>query len=215
MIAGYPRKFTIPDLGELYSRDYDERMVRWRNLGAIDKSRNIIKMTSDVPKPLKSVLEVGAGTGAVLRELAAAGICAALTGIEIGSNRQKEQRMQVESAEVHLHGYDGLRIPYDDASFDLVYATHVLEHVVDERGFLGELRRVSRRFVYLEVPCELIWGTSYRSLQRTLNIGHINAYTPEAFALTVETSGLAVSVWNCSTTASRFNDSAPLVGELH
>jgi len=34
--------------------------------------------------------------------------------------------------------------------------------------------------------------TSAGSLQRTLDIGHINAYTPESFALTLATSGLAI-----------------------
>lgn len=184
--------FTVPDLAELYSRTYDERMIQWRLLCARDKSRNILQMTPEGAKPIPSILEVGCGTGAVLRELAAAGVGNTLTGVEIGSTRSRDQQMTVAGSTVHIHGYDGVKIPYDNASFDLVYATHVLEHVLDERGFLAELRRVSKRYVYVEVPCELHFRTSYKSLQTTLEVGHINSYTPESFALTLETSGLAV-----------------------
>ena len=60
--------------------------------------------------------------------------------------------------------------------------------------FLGELARVSRQFVYVEVPCEVHWRTTFDSLQKTLKqSGHINAYTPETFGLTLETSGLQVA----------------------
>jgi ubiquinone/menaquinone biosynthesis C-methylase UbiE len=184
--------FKVPDLNELYSRTYDESMNRWRQLGAIDKARNLSQITGDVPKPLCRVLEVGCGNGAVLRELAAEGFGSDLVGIEIGKTRSKEEKTRINGAALHIHGYDGARIPYDDCSFDLVYATHVLEHVLDERGFLSELRRVSRAQVYLEVPCELGLRASRRSLQKTLDIGHINSYTPESFALTIETCGLIV-----------------------
>jgi len=192
MTFGQLRAFTIPDLGELYSKTYDERMTRWRTICAADKSRNILKMTAEIIKPIPSILEVGCGTGAVLRELASSDVGSTLTGIEIGSTRSKDRQTTVGETTIHIEGYDGVRIPYEDASFDLVYATHVLEHVLDERGFLSEMRRVSRRYLYLEVPCELGVRTSYKSLQRTLDIGHINSYTRGSFALTLETSGLAV-----------------------
>ncbi len=184
--------FKVPDLTELYSRTYDESMDRWRSLGAIDKARNLSQITRNVTKPVCRVLEVGCGNGAVLRELAAETFGSDLVGIEIGTTRSREEKTTVNGSAMHIHGYDGVRIPYDDRTFDLVYATHVLEHVLDERGFLSELRRVSQGLVYLEVPCELGMRTSRKSLQKTLDIGHINSYTPESFALTIETSGLVV-----------------------
>jgi ubiquinone/menaquinone biosynthesis C-methylase UbiE len=186
------KNFTVPDLCDLYSREYGESMTRWRMLGAVDKSRNIKRMTADIARPVPSILEVGCGTGAVLRELAASGFASNLTGIDIGATRSKDEQTIIGSTLIHIHGYDGVRIPYEDATFDLVYATHVLEHVLDERGFLSELRRVSRQYVYVEVPCELHMRTSYKALQRSLDVGHINSYTPASFALKLETSGLAV-----------------------
>lgn len=202
------KNFAMPDLSELYSRAYDERMICWRDICALDKSRNIEKMIAEFPKPIPAILDVGCGTGAVLRDLAASGVGLTLTGIEIGPTHSEEWQTSRGGSTIRMHGYDGVRIPYGDASFDLVYATHVLEHVADERGFLRELRRVSRRHVYVEVPCELGMRTSHNSLQRTLDIGHINSYTPESFALTLETSGLVVrrlELFDHSYAVHRFN----------
>ena len=39
---------------------------------------------------------------------------------------------------------DLVDLPFDDASFDLVLCSHVLEHVADDRAALRELRRVLR-----------------------------------------------------------------------
>jgi SAM-dependent methyltransferase len=178
----------LPDLKELYSKKYDERMQQWRTLGAIDKGRNIECMIESLRSEIGSVLEVGCGTGAVLAQVAARKIGTQFTGVEIGTERPQ----QPKQGDLCIRGYDGETIPYDDRSFDLVYATHVLEHVTDERGFLDEIRRVARRYIYIEVPCELHLRTTRRALQGTLNIGHINAYTPDSFALQLETSGLRV-----------------------
>jgi hypothetical protein len=69
----------------------------------------------------------------------------------------------------------------------------VLEHVPEPRAFLRELARVARNFIYLEVPCELHARTNRRALQSTLDIGHINFYTPDTFRLVLETAGLHVA----------------------
>src|ERR1039458_7111794 len=116
---GKLRNFTIPDLAELYSQTYDERMTRWRARCAVDKSRNIVKMTADVANPIPSILEVGCGTGAVLQELAASGIGSSLTGIEIGSTRSQDKQSSIGGVTIRIRGYDGVKIPYADASLDL------------------------------------------------------------------------------------------------
>ena len=37
------------------------------------------------------------------------------------------------------------RLPFGDASFDTVICTHVLEHMLDLRAMVAELRRVCRK----------------------------------------------------------------------
>jgi SAM-dependent methyltransferase len=47
--------------------------------------------------------------------------------------------------------YDGNKFPFEDASFDYVICSHVLEHVENVDFFLSELFRVAKRG-YLEYP---------------------------------------------------------------
>ncbi|MEI9993271.1 MAG: class I SAM-dependent methyltransferase [Rhizomicrobium sp.] len=183
--------FKVPDLVELYSRPYDRKTLEWREIGARDKASNIEALTRPVRGEIGTVLEVGCGTGMVLEKLAQRGLGHSFTGIEISDGRVATAKAN-SGAEIRIEPYDGRTIPFADESFDLVYATHVLEHVVDPRGFLHELRRVARRYVYVEVPCEITAHVSHRSMQPTLNIGHINAYSPMSLALTLETSGLVI-----------------------
>jgi hypothetical protein len=50
---------------------------------------------------------------------------------------------------------DGLNLPFADASFDVVHSSAVIEHVgsrANQRRFIAELHRVSRRAVFLTTP---------------------------------------------------------------
>lgn len=46
------------------------------------------------------------------------------------------------------------RLPFPDRHFDTVICTHVLEHILDIRAAIGELRRICRRRLILVVPLE-------------------------------------------------------------
>src|ERR1700722_7043310 len=201
--------FDIPDLITLYSQPYDAKMEQWRKLGAVDKGANIAKICEPIYSEFCNVLEVGCGTGAVLEELAKRWATPKFSGVEIGDSLSKSREWFEDR--IVVCGYDGVTLPYGDSVFDFVYATHVLEHVTDERNFLRELRRVAKRYIFVEVPCELHLRASYKNLQPTLNIGHINAYTPESFVLTLETSGLRVEqigIFDHSYPFYRFGTSA-------
>lgn len=181
--------FAVPDLAALYTQPYNPEMLQWRALGALDKADNIETMCKAVDGRITSVLEVGCGTGAVLQQLAARHVGSTFRGIDIGSRSGEKRQIQ---GDITISDYDGKNIPFEDASFDLVYATHVLEHVVEERRFLLELRRVTQQYVYVEVPCELHMRTNHSSLQATLLIGHINHYSFWSFAQKLETAGLRI-----------------------
>jgi SAM-dependent methyltransferase len=199
--------FRPPNLDRLYREPSSPQRRAWRRLGARDKVRNLLELVAPYRDQIASLLEVGCGTGAVLDELAHV-LGTEHVGLDIGEPVRSTNA-------VRFARYDGVTIPFDDRAFDLVYATHVVEHVRDQRGFLLELRRVARRYVYVEVPCELHLRTTQSALQASLDIGHINAYTPESFALLLATSGLGVQrleVFDHSYAMHRFH--APAITAL-
>lgn len=179
--------FSVGRHNSHYEGGYSESELEWLRICAADKARNLQQLVGR--HPVASVLEVGCGSGAVLSEVRRRGVGTQHVGVDMADPRA---HLQPAAAGLDIHTYDGRTLPFADQSFDLVYATHVVEHVPDPRGFLAELRRVSKGLIYLEVPCELHMRATRDSLQRTLDIGHINAYTPEGFALLVQTAKLSI-----------------------
>ena len=180
--------FVVPRYNEHYEGAYDERALEWRRLGARDKAANLSSLLQG--QAVGSVLEVGCGTGAVLAAVARAGIGQSHTGVDLAD---PDKHRDPAARQLNLSRFDGQRLPFEDGAFDLVYASHVIEHVPEPRALLAEMARVARRWVYVEVPCELHLRTNRRHLQQSLDIGHINAFTPESFRLLLETSELKVA----------------------
>lgn len=205
--------FQVPAYNAHYEGSYDERSLLWRRLGAADKANNIARLLGD--RRPEEVLEVGCGTGAVMAELRRRGIGSRHVGIDLAD---PAAHMDPVAAELDLRCYDGGTMPFPDNSFDLVYASHVVEHVPEPRGLLDEMSRVARRWIYLEVPCELHVRTTHRELQRSLDIGHINAYTPESFQLLLQSANLTIDrleLFDHSWDVHRFQNSAFKAGIKH
>src|SRR5262249_54862040 len=85
----------------------------------------------------RDVLELGSGSGFQLRALSS--ICRSTVGLEIAANRYREHLV------ADVEEYDGTSIPYPDASFDLIYTSHLLAHLIHEDELYEEMRRVLRR----------------------------------------------------------------------
>ena len=200
--------FIIPDLLRFYNKSYNAEDVDWRRVSAKDKADHIVDALKGEFDELHTFLEVGCGTGDILAHLAGQWPEKKFSGVEIGAPRQTRDPRFANLTNMHVAGYDGTHLPYGDGSIDVVYASHVLEHVLDERGFLRELRRVARKYVIIEVPCEQTLFGNVRKLQPSLNIGHINCYSPESLLLTLETSGLTCTTfqrWDHSLDVLKFD----------
>ena len=55
-----------------------------------------------------------------------------------------------------LHREDLTNLTFDDAAFDVVFCSHVLEHIEDDRKAMSEIYRVMRRggFAIIDVPID-------------------------------------------------------------
>jgi SAM-dependent methyltransferase len=88
--------------------------------------------------PGTRILEIGSGSGALLRHLLRQGHPA--RGVEISADRIAESRRL--HGDLPIHKIDGITLPFDDASFDVVLSFDVFEHIRDSDGHLREVRRV-------------------------------------------------------------------------
>ena len=105
------------------------------------------------PKGLR-ILEVGAGTGRDSLALAAAGaevITLDYSPRALGLIRDAAASTQ---SDVHVVGGDGLRLPFADESFDLVFHQGLLEHFRDPLPLLRENERVLKQggLLLVDVP---------------------------------------------------------------
>lgn len=94
--------------------------------------------------PAAKVLEIGAGAGWQARLLQERGF--SVTAVDLPQSNYAAARI------FPIIDYDGRRLPFADRSFDLVFSSHVMEHVPQVLDFQAEVQRVLRpggRAVYL------------------------------------------------------------------
>ncbi|MFZ5512302.1 MAG: class I SAM-dependent methyltransferase [Pseudomonadota bacterium] len=124
------RGLPIPRMGEgIWLRElWDDPNWDWPL-----KNRLIRNLTS----PSDRILDLGTGTGGILRFLKAEGYenLAAMDAAAYPLNRLRE---------IGIEGRQGVlpAIPFDAGTFDFVIASQVLEHIVRRHKFLREIRRV-------------------------------------------------------------------------
>lgn len=97
-----------------------------------------------------SVCDIGCGTGYLLRYLKAnAGrTFERMTGVDfVLPDNNPDPSIEFVDAAIE-------RLPFPDATFDTVICTHVIEHILDYRGAIAELRRITARRLIIVVPRE-------------------------------------------------------------
>ncbi|HKH27683.1 MAG TPA: class I SAM-dependent methyltransferase [Sphingomicrobium sp.] len=137
----------IPFVTDREYREIYERMPRIQN--ETDNSEACLERIAGAIHG-ETVLDVGCGTGFLLDYLKRARPDLALTGVDFiieEGTRTRHPDIRFEQANIE-------KLPFADRSFDTVICTHVLEHILEFRQALSELRRVARRRLIIVVPQE-------------------------------------------------------------
>ncbi len=97
-----------------------------------------------------SVCDAGCGTGYLLRHLR--GQLSAASVRLVGTDILTQERPDNYGIEL----FDAMveTLPFKDREFDTVICTHVVEHILDYRKALSELRRITNRRLIIVVPME-------------------------------------------------------------
>ena len=96
---------------------------------------------------IKSVLDVGCGTGRGLSWLAQMDPSLELHGIEPSESMLSIARTKLASVDLRVGS--GEQLPFSDASIDVVSAAGIMHHVDDPTRVITEMFRVSRRAVLI------------------------------------------------------------------
>lgn len=96
------------------------------------------------------ICDVGCGTGALLRHVHehSKQTYRSMVGVDIVAPAEP-----VGTGVEFVSGWVE-NLPFADKSFDTVVCTHVIEHILDYRGAIAELRRIARRRLIIVVPRE-------------------------------------------------------------
>lgn len=135
-------------------------------------------------KRIVKILDAGCGEGFMMKLMAANIQNAEIVGLEY----TKEALAVAEKMNPQLKYVQGdiCKMPFDNASFDIVVCTEVLEHLANPRMALKELRRVSRKYILFTVPNEPWFCLGnlmvLKNVSRMGNpIDHINHWTYSGF----------------------------------
>ena len=90
----------------------------------------------------RTVLEVGCGAGTDLVRFARGG--AVVTGVDLSGSAivLARQNFEQQGLQADLREADGEHLPFDDTSFDLVYAHGVVQYTSDPAALIRECHRV-------------------------------------------------------------------------
>ena len=174
---------------------YQVEETHWWYLGRRRIIRSLVeKIRTTLNNPDPKILDVGCGTGANLKMLAA---CGRAEGVDISPQAVEFCRERGLNA-VKLGAIEHL--PYDNNSFEIVTALDVVEHLDDDVAGLREMRRVLRpdgRLLLFVPAFMFLWG-----VQDDVS-NHRRRYTMPGLLKAVEAAGFSVE-WSSYANISFF-----------
>lgn len=141
------------------------------------------------------VLDFGCGTGLNAALLAKSGH--EVVGVDISP--VAIEKFCAQGLKGSVVNVEAGPLPLPPASFDLVYASEIIEHCVDTAGFLGNLRAVLKPAgtLLLSAPNSAFWayrllGVLGRVASEYQHPGHVRFFSKRSLAARIEQAGFEV-----------------------
>lgn len=132
--------------------------------------------------PIRSVLDVGCGTGANLAALQSEFGLTDVVGIDLSAKALEVARERVQG---ELMVLDVLREKPLDRVFDLVMSSQVIEHVEEDELFLEKMHAMCGRYCFI--------GTMQGRMRASeVSIGHLRNYSRPELEGKMERAGFAI-----------------------
>ncbi len=180
---------------EKYETDLDGE-AKWLEYGAREKADSIDLLIKRGGIKLVSLLELGCGTGAVIKECARRKMASRFLAIDYSP--KAVERLRHEAPEIECVAADITDSAFClQESFDVVVLSHVLEHLENPVAFLRTIKDHLRfRHLIIEVPLEnlLLLRVKARIVDRATNpAGHVQFFTSKSFKRLLTDAGLTVN----------------------
>jgi len=179
-----------------YLRFFPEPVIKWyfeKHQPRLEEAmRNYSYFISE--PHMFHILEVGTGQGKFLE------YCGKKNVIGIDIWKEGIRKFRAKGYDVRYHDASK-RFPFKNASFDVVYAEQIIEHVYDGVSFVKELNRVLRKggkVIIRTVDFLRIKGAFYGDYT------HIHPYTPESLYRIIEDNGFDVIEISHGITPAQF-----------
>lgn len=180
-----------------YNPDYFAAQVRKSDTKVAWQYGRIFALAGVVPGG--RVLDIGCGAGPGLRYLTGQGITA--FGIDLVSYPLLQAQHLAPAAGL-VRGNAGVSLPFASASFDLLLASELIEHLPDGRPLLTECSRVLRPGGCAVITTPNLWDVRRVFARLTGRVWsgdtdptHINLYTPLRLADEMASAGFARVRW--------------------
>jgi ubiquinone/menaquinone biosynthesis C-methylase UbiE len=172
-----------------YDQEYQEALkdpsfLAWRKKGAKYKAGNIVTVCAGI-RP-DSVIEIGCGTGDVLRELMSRSFAGTYTGTDISASALAAAGRNLGTGFCGSFISDAANLPLRDKTYSVAVLSHVLEHLDHPARAAQEASRVAE-FVVAEVPTEKVATNWMRKLffrrhyASASDAGHVQFWSPRSF----------------------------------
>jgi len=154
------------DKFNIWSKTYDESWLQQLYFDRIHRRVLNSVPSGEIPH---DIVDIGCGTGRLLRKARRQYPLARLTGIDPADGMVRKARLMMPDAKFAVGAAESIPLP--DASTDLVFSTVSFHHWVDQKKGLAEIYRILRpggQFVFADVvPVPFLFSFMHHGQMRT------------------------------------------------